>query len=134
MKLYLSKNHRDTPNEELLDDLKRTALKLQRDTITMDEYARNGIFHSSTLVRRFGSWFHCLELAGLSDSRSRINIPDEELLSNLLDVWKHLGRQPKYDEIKKPLSKFSAGVYERRFGTWFHALEALVNYADSNSN
>jgi hypothetical protein len=55
-------------------------------------------------------------MADLQDSRSRLNISNEELFQNIESIWVHFGRQPKYDEIKKPLSKFSAGTYENRFG------------------
>lgn len=33
-----------------------------------------------------------------------------------------------YAEIQKPFSKYSAGAYERRFGSWRKALEAFVKY------
>lgn len=118
MKFELESHSRNTPDEELISDLKEVAQKLNKNKVTLDEYNDYGKFHSTTLTRRFGSWFKCLELAGLERTRSRINIPNEELFENLVDVWTKLERQPKYNDMYKPLSKFSAGTYEKRFGTW----------------
>ena len=128
MKFELESHSRNTPDKELISDLREVAEKINKNKVTLDEYNDYGKFHSTTLTRRFGSWFKCLELAGLERTRSRINIPNEELFENLVEVWTKLERQPKYNDMYKPLSKFSAGTYEYRFGTWRKALESFVNY------
>jgi len=132
MKFKLKPYHRDTPSEELIEDIRNVAKKLNKNTITMSEYEKYGKFHPSTLQRRFGSWFKVLENANLKDSRSRLNIPDEELFRNIEEVWISLGRQPKYQEIKKPLSKYSAGTYDKRFGSYRKALEKFIDYINSD--
>ncbi len=43
-----------------------------------------------------------------------------------------LGRQPKYREMKKPLSKFVAGAYEYHFGSWTKALKEFVKYINKD--
>lgn len=126
MKFELNPHNRNTPDEVLIADVKRVAGELNRESVTLDEYNERGQFNASTLKRRFGSWFTVLELAGLQRSRSPLNISEEELFLNLEEVWSRLGRQPKYAEIMKPLSKYSAGTYEHRFGTWRKALEQFV--------
>jgi hypothetical protein len=123
---------RHTPREELLEDLRRVARKLRRDTVTIDQYNRHGRFHASTLQRRFRSWPKVLELAGLARSRSPIGIGDEELFANLRDVWERLGRQPRYVEVRAPLSRYSAGTYENRFGSWRKSLECFVTWANAD--
>ena len=95
MKFELEKYHRNTSDEELVTDLKRVATDLQKSP-TIDEYNERGTYHSTTLTRRFGSWFKVLENAGLSRTRSPLNIPEEELFQNLEEVWTKLGRQPRY--------------------------------------
>lgn len=130
MKFYLQKYRRDIPDQELIEDLQNVSQKIGRNTVTIDEYNIHGNFHATTLTRRFKSWFTCLELAGLEDSRSRLNITDEELFTNLASVWNSLGRQPKYEEMHKPLSKYSSGIYEDRFGTWYNALEKFIQYCN----
>jgi 5-methylcytosine-specific restriction endonuclease McrA len=137
MKFVVEEYHRNTSNIDLIDDIKSVSLKLQKNTVTINEYNEYGKFNSSTLQRRFGSWFTVLELAGLEPSRSKINISDNDLFKNIENVWIILGRQPKYNEIKKPLSKYSAGTYEKRYGGWHNALKKFVDYIefdDSNEN
>jgi hypothetical protein len=133
MKFQLETYHRNVSNEDLIHDVRQVAKKSGRHTVTIAEYEQLGKYHPSTLQRRFRSWFNVLEVAGLKESRSRLNISDAELFDNIKDVWIALERQPKYDEFKTPLSKYSAGTYENRFGSWRKALEAFVNYIDSDN-
>lgn len=126
--------HRNTPDEELLNDLREVAKQLNKKTVTIDEYNKYGQYHATTLTRRFGSWFRCLEIAELEPSRSRLNISEAELFQNLQEIWCCLGRQPRYHEIKKPLSKFSVGTYEKRYGTFYNALNAFIKDIDGEVN
>ena len=61
MKFTINDYHRNTSDEELIADLQRVASVLNSDTVTMDEYNQHGNYHSTTLTRRFGSWFRCLD-------------------------------------------------------------------------
>ena len=128
MKFEVKKVNRNIPNEELLADVKNIASTYGLITMSQDIYVQYGKFHPTTLIRRFGSWFKVLELCDLKPSRSRINIPNEELFANIEQIWLTLGRQPKYSDIQKPLSLFSVGTYEQRFGSWYNALDAFVIY------
>ncbi|MEC5395883.1 homing endonuclease associated repeat-containing protein [Bergeyella sp. RCAD1439] len=130
MKFELDTYNRNTPDQDLLDDLIRVAKEIGKDKVTIDEYNERGKFHSTTLTRRFGNWFKSLEKAGLEKTRN-LNIPDEELFENIETVWLRLGRQPRYQEMTKPLSKFSSGTYEKRYGTWRQALERFVEFINS---
>lgn len=132
MQYTLNKYHRNTDDAELLSDLSNVANRLEKDSVTIDEYNQYGKYHSTTLTRRFGSWFSCLDLAGLKPSRSKINISEEELFQNLEALWIYFGRQPKYHEVRKPLSKYSVGTYENRYGTFFNALEAFIKYMNGD--
>jgi hypothetical protein len=130
MKYELELRKRNVSDEDLIQDVKDVAIRTGRNTVTLAEYENFGKYHPSTLQRRFGSWFHVLDIAGLKASRSKLNAPEEDLFSNINDIWIYLGRQPKYDEIKKPLTKYSAKTYENRFGSWNEALEAFIAYID----
>jgi len=134
MKFELKKTLKGASDEEVLEDLRSAAALLGKDTITMNEYAEVGMGHSSSVRRRFGSWFRALELAGLQPSRSKIGISNDELFDNLRGLWILLGRQPSYSEIKKPDSKYSAGTYEKRFGSWTKSLEAFINWINSDED
>ena len=72
-----------------------------------------------------------LDAAGLQRTRN-LNISSEQLYENLAAVWLKLGRQPKYQDLTKEHSLFSAGTYEKRFGTWRKALESFVDWANSD--
>lgn len=133
MKFELEENLRGASDEELLEDLRRSANTLGRETITMAEYEEVGKTHPSTIQRRFGSWPKALKLAGLQPSRSKIGISDDELFENIKSLWISLGRQPRYAEVKAPGSLFSAGTYVNRFGSWSRALGSFVEWVNSDS-
>lgn len=130
MKFELETYNRNSSDTELLNDLRRVAVELQQDKVTIDQYNERGKFHSITLTRRFGNWFKTLEKAGLQKTRN-LNITDEELFKNIEKVWLALGRQPRYQEMVKPISNYSSGTYENRFGTWLQALEKFVEFVNT---
>ena len=129
MRYELEVHHRNVPNDELTAELRRVAEMLDRSSVTIDQFNEHGKFHSSTLSRRFGSWFKALDAAGLQKTRN-LHLTNEQLLENLVAVWLKLGRQPKYQDLTKDNSAFSSGTYENRFGTWRKALEAFVDWAN----
>jgi Homing endonuclease associated repeat/HNH endonuclease len=129
MRFELEAHHRNVPDDELLGELRRVAVVLSKSTVTIDQFNEHAKFHSSTLARRFGSWFKALEAAGLSKTRN-LNLTNGQLFENLVAVWLKLGRQPKYQDLTKEHSLFSAGTYENRFGTWRKGLEAFVSWAN----
>lgn len=133
MKFELEESLRGTPDEELLEDMRRSAKAINKDTITITEYGEIGKTHPSTIQRRFGSWPKALELAGLQPSRSKIGITDDELFENIKSLWISLGRQPRYSEVRAPNSQFSAGTYKNRFGSWSKALGRFVAWVNSDS-
>src|SRR3989344_4753069 len=117
---------RNVPDQEILDDLKRVAKELFKNTVTKAEYDEKGTFGATTILRRFKQWNAALERAGL-EAPNRQYVPDEELFENLAEVWTKLGRQPYGRELDKAhgYSKFSLGTYEKRFGSWNKSLIAF---------
>lgn len=124
--------NRGISDAELLDDLRRVANFLGKSTVRYEEYPKHGRCASRIFETRFGSWNAALRAAGLEVGR-RQDISDEELFENMAKVWTALGRQPRREEMKIPLSAFSKGTYERRFGGWRNALEKFVRYANGDS-
>ncbi len=129
MRFELEPHHRNTKDDDLIADLRRVGNELGKASVTIDEYNDGGIYHATTLTRRFGSWFEALERAGLEKTRN-LNISNEELFENLVEVWMKLGSQPKYNTLGKAISRYSSGTYEKRFGSWRGALEAFVKWAN----
>ncbi len=130
MKFELKEYHRNISDKELIDDLKKVSEKLGKNSVTQEEYNKIGKYNSATYFRRFGNWFKALESANLEKTRTPMNIPEKELFENLEEVWIKLGRQPRVREIENPLSKFSGGTYENRFGGWGNALKSFVDWAN----
>ena len=131
MKFELDNYNRNVSDDFLLLDLRTVAKKLGKNSLTRQEYDINGKCHSSTQCRRFGSWINALKKAKLQQTRTSPNVPEEELFKNLEEVWIKLGRQPRYDEMQRPFSKFLVDTYKRRFGGWRKALECFVEYVNN---
>ena len=123
---------KNIPDQELLDDVKEVAVSLSRRSVTIDQYSDHGKFHATALTRRFGSWHEVLNKCELEQNRTPMNIPKEELFENLAEVWTNLGKQPRYNDLSKMKSKFCAGTYERRFGSWNNALKSFIEYLKGN--
>ena len=123
MKFVLEKIHRGVSEEDLIADLQSVAKKIGVKKLTQTVYRKYGVYDPSTFTRRFGSWLKVLGRAGLDRTRTEMNVSEEELFSNLEELWLHFGRQPRYHEVVKPLSRFSNGTYTK-------ALEAFVAVMD----
>ena len=133
MKFELNEYHRNTSDNELIDDLKSVAECLGKQKITIEDYNEYGKYHATTLTRRFGSWFTCLEKAGLEMTRSFIGISDEELFDEIENVCTTLGKQPSYSQMRD-MARFSMGTYEKRFNGWRGALKAFIDFINDESN
>jgi hypothetical protein len=133
LKFELEPYHRNTPDAEFLDDLRKVAGKLSKSAVSISEYNAKGKFAASTLQRRFGSWNKTLDTAGLGRVRD-FRASDEQYFENLQQVWIKLGRQPRLEELKKPLSVYSGSAYSRRFMSFRKALEAFVKFVNADDS
>ncbi len=133
MKFELEEYHRNISDDKLISDLKEVAVLLNKNSVTFDEYTEKGKFNSSTIMRRFGGWNKALEKADLQKIKEN-NILEEELFKNLEELWIRLGKQPRYSQVQKPLSKYTADTYANRFGTYRKALEKFVAYINNEGN
>ena len=131
MQFKLNNYHYNTSDQELIDDMKLVASNLGRNNLTTREYDEFGKYTSGTIHRRLGSWTNALEKAGLTVTVIR-NRSDKELFENIERVWISLGRQPTDREMKQPLSNYSKNPYLTRFGTWRNALQAFVEFINSD--
>ena len=55
MNFPIKLNERNVDEARLLDNLREVAKQLGKNTVTSLEYDELGAFHSSTMLRRFGS-------------------------------------------------------------------------------
>ena len=134
MQYKLKEFNRNVPDNELIDDLKRVAEKLGLNKISSRQYNDNGAkYTAGTIATRFGTWNKALEMAGLNMVHQR-HVSEEDLFRNLEDVWPNIGKQPTFRNMKPPISKYSIYQYEARFGSWIKALEAFVEFINSNTD
>lgn len=136
MKFELENFHRNVPDDELLADMRTVASQLRQDFLTARQQNKYGKYRSNTIMRHFGTWFNAIEKAGLKRSKTQRekSIPEEELLENLEEVWIKLGRQPKFRDMSKDISKFGPSPYARIFGSWRKALESFVAFVNREEN
>ena len=135
MEFKLNDFHYNTPDKELLDDLKRVAEGLGRNKFSSREYDNVGKYTSGTIGVRFGSWNKALQKAGLDIILiQNQNISDRELFENIEKIWISLGQQPTYRDIRPPTSIYSTHQYLSKFGTWRKALEAFVEFINTTDD
>ena len=91
-----------------------------------------GIYRT-TISNKFGSggWASILAEAGLRQVPLGRRYSDEQCFDNLLDLWAHYGRQPRYPELNQPPSRVGSKAYVRRWGGWRKALAAFVRAANA---
>lgn len=129
MRFTLSHNRRTIADADILDDMRRVASEIESHVLRQRDYGLHGKYAVKTAINRFGSWARAVEKARLNKSVDR-DISDLQLHENLLGVWTHVGEQPSYSDVKKPISDYNVSTYERRFGSWRMALEAFVEWAN----
>lgn len=120
-------------DEELLDELRRAAKEAGTDFLTIQAFRTSSARVGERAIRRrFGSWPEALQRAGLEASPLGRRWTDEDYFENLLEVWTHLGRRPKYREMYESPSRITGGAYEAKWGTWMRAVEAFVERVNSD--
>ncbi len=126
---YIEKN-KSIEDYEMLSDLISVATQLKKDSLSMEEYESYGLYNTSTISRRFGTWNRALEIAGLQP-RNRFHT-EQELFDNLYNVWVAKGKQPTRNDMNDhSISCVSSGAYIRKYGNWSKALMTFVEYINN---
>ncbi len=123
---WRTRPRRTLSDDELLNELRRVADKLGGEPLTIEAFTQHASMHGETVRRRFGSWWTALKNAGLPISNLGKRCSDDDYFENLLTVWTHYGRQPKYGDMDVPPSWIRAKAYEAKWGTWTKALLAFL--------
>lgn len=124
---------RSMTDRELLAELRKVADELGSETLTREQFCkRSDGVSDAGVTRRFGSWSHALDLAGLELSALGRRWTDDDYFENLLTVWTHHGRAPTYAEMNAPPSKITNGAYASKFGTWGRAKRAFVERVNAD--
>ena len=120
-------------NEQLLAELRTVSAKVGAKSLTVDLFKQHSAFGVQTMRRRFGSWGAALKEAGISIAKRQRRHSDDDYFENLLAVWTHYGRQPKYREMDEPPSAISSGAYEAKWGTWVKSLQTFIERVNSDT-
>ena len=128
--------HISISNRDLLDDIIRVSKILGKESFSSREYNKLAKYSSSTVFKRFKSWNAALDNAGLQPYKqiSEKRIETVSLFEEIERMWITLGRQPTVSDIKNGCSKYALNTFSRRFGGWRNALEAFVQWIDSEQN
>lgn len=119
---------RNLTNDELVAEMQRVARMLGTEVLTREQLNGHSESISAVVVaRRFGTWKAGLVAANLRLSSMGRRHTEDDYFENLLAVWTHFGRQPKYGEMNAPPSKITGGAYEAKWGRWSLALRAFVD-------
>lgn len=118
-------------DEGIREALIGLAGRLGKTELTWRDVTTHLPFGVDTLKTRWGSVRAAFEAAGLA-STHRGRYSDEECFDNLLTVWTHHGRPPRFREMGEPPSKVGVAPYVERFGTWKKALAAFVERVNSD--
>src|SRR5258708_645263 len=129
-KFELERIRTPVSDEELISDMRRVAESAGTNAVSFRLYSESGNYHPSTVALRFGTWNKALIAAGLTIGSER-DIDDGRLFENLMRLWEHYGRQPRFRELARPPSVLSSGPYQRRFRSWMKALEQFVVYSNA---
>jgi len=124
----------DYSEHSLLDELRRIANTLGRNSLTIRDIEKHGRCSYALLKLRFGGLRRAINAAGLGENDFHRNVSDDELLRELARIWDVVltreGRRPYKDDLVKYGSRFSQGPYYRRWGSWIRACEALLDWED----
>lgn len=128
MEFKLNEYHRNVPDEELIDDVKRVAKELNKTSLTRDEYSSNGKYHRSTISNRFGGWNAALIKAGLDISKennrnkNNIDVTNEDLIADIVQVCNKLNQNTITSSDYDRYGKHGKAIVVFRFGSWEKAL------------
>jgi hypothetical protein len=124
MKFQLKPDNRNASDEDLLEDLLRTANQLGLQSIKSREYDKIGRFHSGTITKRFHGWNAALEKASLNPGR-QCNISEEELISEIKRVVQEISPLKLTQKNYNKRGNYTAETIRSRFGGWNRILDEL---------
>lgn len=118
---HMSSQHTERKiKAELLSEIDRVKRELSK-TPTAEDMTQKGKYSSSTYIRIFDSWNEALRQANAGINK-RGEVPESELLSQLISLADQLEHSPTVEDIRKH-SEFGVTTYTNKFGSWNEALE-----------
>ncbi len=122
MKYEVKINARNISKEDIIADIKNVAKKYNKNTLTTTEYNLYGKYHSSTIIRKFGSWIKALSSAELEIMPGqRNNIEKEDVIKDIMSLSQKYN--PLSLSVYKTYGNYTSNVIVRHFGSWNNALK-----------
>ena len=136
MKFELNEYHRNVSDEELIADVKLVAEKLGKNTLNAEEYPLYGKYHSSTMIRRFGSWKKVLDLASLETRGHNFKyaFSDEDVVADLKRVADILNKETPTRREYSLYGECHGETLSRRYGSWNNVLKLAGMKVNLNRN
>jgi HNH endonuclease/Homing endonuclease associated repeat len=121
----LAPRKKDISREILIAEV-QVYKKLFGATPTLDQISKRLNIHSTTILRRFGSWSDLLKEIGIESVPLGKRYTDEDCYENIIFLWTHYGRQPTIHELNQSPSRVGSKPYILRWGGWRAALGSFV--------
>ncbi len=115
-------------DQEIIQEIRRVAALVGKTSLKEREFNEFSRISGSTASYRFGSWNEAVKAAGLEpiDPVSVITgsqqIPDEDLLRELIRLYNETGKNPTY-RLLRAKGKFSEYPYKARWNTLAEAFQ-----------
>lgn len=131
MDFVLNENHNGVTNEDLLADIVAVAIKLNKNTVSCEEYSIHGKYHRTTFSRRFGSWQIALKKAGLKTYRELNNWCSsmDEFIEDLKAVAQYLGQDTLTTGEYKQYGRFQYLYPSKHHGLGWNDVLTIANLA-----
>ena len=134
--------HRNTPEEVLLQDMRRVAALLGQTHLSGTEYKEHGKYSYGCIQKRFNGWINACKKAGLSYisvvasvwRQGNTPLADEEIIYDLQRVAKLLGTPTITSGDYAKHGKYDRSTICRKFKTWNYALSLAGLEKSSNVN
>lgn len=126
MNFELKEYHRNISKDNLLEDLRMVAKKLDKRYLSRSDYEKNGKYSATTYINNFGSWLKACEIAGLETIRSKEDfqrISDDDLLYDMRLVAEQLSVESISTKDYNDYGRYKVQTILSRFSTWSKALE-----------
>lgn len=125
MEFKLNEYNRNISDDDLLNDIKAVAKKLNKNYLSRQNYEKNGKYSATPFINRFGSWISVLEKAGLSTIRGKDDykkITNEELILDIQNVVNILNKKTLTTGEYNKLGNYRIQTILKRFNNWNNAL------------
>lgn len=118
--------------ESILQEIKRVARSIAPEPLTQVIFKKESKIPFSNLRYYFDTFNRAVEAAGLEPNppgfliKGYKNLSEEELLEEIGDLWKRVGRRPT-ESLMNSDGKFSTRPYRKRWGKFSTAVDYYIS-------